>query len=168
MAKDGIPGGPVIDLSAQSREDDRVALDWSPPLDANGAIVKYVIVRELVSESERVASNRILRETEQAFITLTGLSSNATYNVTVLAVHNEAVIRSSVYKRGYYINGTSFSAVSHARHDEEQACNEELASVCRKQEEKDRRRLLVFAADHRQVRAHATNRTPRLLLVRSA
>ena len=84
VAQDAPPGGPVVGLSAQSREDDRVALQWSPPVKANGAIVKYVIVRELVSKSQGDASN-VTFETGQQFFTVTGLAAGAKYNLAVFA-----------------------------------------------------------------------------------
>lgn len=84
VAQDARPSGPVVDLIAQSREDDRVALQWSPPIKANGAIVRYVLVRETLSQSEGVSSNLTV-ETGQTFITLTGLTGSSTYKVTVFA-----------------------------------------------------------------------------------
>ena len=87
VAKEAAPGGPVRELSVQSREDDRIVLLWLEPLNRNGLIVRYVIIvndgqnPSLNSTSEAVAPG----EPARATTTLKDLDPSVRYDITVFA-----------------------------------------------------------------------------------
>ena len=87
VAKEAAPGGPVRELSVQSREDDRIVLLWLEPLKRNGLIIRYVIIvndgqnPSLNSTSEAVVPG----EPARATTTLKDLNPSVKYDITVFA-----------------------------------------------------------------------------------
>ena len=87
VAEDAAPSGPVRDTRVQSREDDRLNLQWSQPLTPNGRIVRYVLIMSGGS------TNLVTNETVDVFtsgessvsFTLTDLDASAVYDITIFA-----------------------------------------------------------------------------------
>lgn len=88
-AKDDIPASPVVGLSAESREEDRLSLQWSPPVRANGVIVRYVLIIEQLLPLPGNQQPNITRDTPKESFQERGLLLDTTYKITVYAETNK-------------------------------------------------------------------------------
>lgn len=82
VAGDSIPDGPVRSLTVQTREDDRVSLQWTEPEKSNGRITRYAVIRDN-GISNVTLDFVILGESSQVSFTVPDLNAAARYTVYI-------------------------------------------------------------------------------------
>ena len=136
VAQDAVPSGPVVDLSVESKEDDRISLRWSEPLQPNGRIVRYSVVIRAASGLSGDGTNETFEASATggaaAVFTFADLNFSSSYEITVipetskgqgpparltfetcpLNMRTLATDKSScVAKRGFFLVGDSSKAI---------------------------------------------------------